>query len=385
MNVKQSRRAVPSRLGIGPMSRNVIDATIRMAYRHRRSVMVISSRNQVECEDFGGGYVEGWSTEEFTRYVHGRDPAGLLIICRDHGGPWQHPDEVASGLDEADAMARSITSLFCDIRSGVGVLHLDTSREGGGPADFHRAVRRLVTLYGQCQEFARVHGRQVIFEIGVEQQGSEADDPEEFRAKVACLVDSLAKESLQPATFVVGQTGTKVVGMENRGALVEAPGAVGTAVGKLARICWEHGLALKAHNVDYLPEYAIRELLRNGTDAVNIAPEFGVVETRAFLGLLSQLRLPQLRDSFLQLAYESGGWRKWFRDGDASDLDRSVAAGHYVFATDAFREIKRRVDEVCRRHTRTVDEVVGAALDRAMDRYAAVVWAAGQGAAPWTA
>ncbi len=346
--------------------------------------MVIASRSQVECGDLGGGYVEGWSTEQFTAYIRSQDPAGLVRICRDHGGPWQHPNEVASGLDETDAMASSLASLCCDIRSGVELLHIDTSREGGGSARFESAVDRLTTLYGECQELANTYGRQIAFEVGLEKQSSDPDDPSEFRAKLECIVGSLARESLQPPTFVVGQTGTKVVGTENCGALVHEPQAVGSAIGQLAQICWEYGLALKAHNADYLPVYAIRELIRNGTDAVNIAPEFGVIETSAFLALLEQMQLTEQRDDFLLLAYESGAWRKWF-DDDASDLQRSIVAGHYVFATDAFREIKQRADVACRKQTITVDSVLGAALDRAMQRYAAEIWNGEHRTAQWTA
>src|SRR5216683_2565952 len=93
MKYQHKRPSVPSRLGIGPMSRNVVDAAIRMEYRHHRPVMVIASRSQVECGDLGGGYVERWSTEQFTNYIRSQDPAGLVRICRDHGGPWQHPNE----------------------------------------------------------------------------------------------------------------------------------------------------------------------------------------------------------------------------------------------------------------------------------------------------
>jgi hypothetical protein len=219
---------------------------------------------------------------------------------------------------------------------------------------------------------ASARGHQVAFEVGLEKQSSDADDPGEFHEKLECIVGSLFKVSLPSPTFVVGQIGTKVVGTENCGAVVHEPQRVGSAIRELA---------LKAHKVDYLPGYAIRELIRNGTGAINIAPEFGMIETSAFLALLDRLQLAELRDDFLQLAYESGAWRKWFDDGDATDLQRCVAAGHYVFATNAFREIKQRADVACSKQTRTVDSVLEAALDRAMERYAPEVWDAEHGTA----
>jgi tagatose-1,6-bisphosphate aldolase non-catalytic subunit AgaZ/GatZ len=355
------------------MSLNTVDALIRMAYRHQRTLMIVASRGQVECADQGGGYVERWSTEVFTDYVRRRDPANLMMICRDHGGPWQHPAETAANLDEPRAMASSLASLLVDIEAGMDLLHLDTSREGEREADFDSAMRRLLALYGECQEFAQKSGRRVAFEVGLERQGRDADDPRGFRRKLECIVDGLAEDALPLPTFVVAQTGTRVVASENRGALVDEPAAVGVAVSKLAEACWEHGLALKVHNADYLPKPALRALLANGADAINIAPEFGVIETREFLALLDRLGLAKQREDFLRLAHESGAWRKWFED-DGTDLERSVVAGHYVFATDEFREIKQQADNLCRKQGHTVDSVLGAALDRALERYAAIAW-----------
>jgi tagatose-1,6-bisphosphate aldolase non-catalytic subunit AgaZ/GatZ len=371
------RPSVPSRLGIGPMSRNVADAAIRLAYRHQRTVMLIASRSQVECEHLGGGYVERWSTERFAEYIRSKDPVGLLKICRDHGGPWQHPGDTGADLDEPHVMARSLESLFCDIRCGLDLLHIDTSRQADGPAAFSDALDRLVKLYGECQEFANTSARKVEFEIGLEEQSSRPSDPAEFRGELEHILGRLARESLQPPTFVVAQTGTKVVGTENQGDLIRDPLAVGPVISQLARICWEHGLGLKAHNVDYLPGYAIRELIHNGTDAINVAPEFGVTETTAFLALLEELKLTGLRDDFLRLAYDSGAWQKWFDGHDATDLDKSIAAGHYVFATDAFHDIKQQADLACRERLKTVDATIEAALDRVMERYATEIWNTG--------
>ena len=56
-------------LGVGPMSLNCIDATIELAEEHKSPLMMIASRRQIDAEQFGGGYVNNWSTETFSRYV----------------------------------------------------------------------------------------------------------------------------------------------------------------------------------------------------------------------------------------------------------------------------------------------------------------------------
>ena len=59
---------------IGPMSKNVVDSIIEFGGEFG----FIPSRRQV---DYNGGYVNNWTTGEFSKYVNGRVP-----IERDHGG-----------------------------------------------------------------------------------------------------------------------------------------------------------------------------------------------------------------------------------------------------------------------------------------------------------
>ena len=57
------------------MSKNVVDAVIEF---NSPSIGFIPSRRQI---DFIGGYVNNWTTKEFSNYVNGR-----VVIERDHGG-----------------------------------------------------------------------------------------------------------------------------------------------------------------------------------------------------------------------------------------------------------------------------------------------------------
>ena len=59
-------------LGVGPMSKNVVDTAIDIANKYRVPIMLIASRRQIECKALGGGYCNNWSTEEFSKYVKKR-------------------------------------------------------------------------------------------------------------------------------------------------------------------------------------------------------------------------------------------------------------------------------------------------------------------------
>ena len=60
-------------LGVGPMSKNCVDATIELADQYKDPLMLIASRRQVDSEQFAGGYVENWSTRQFADYLRSKD------------------------------------------------------------------------------------------------------------------------------------------------------------------------------------------------------------------------------------------------------------------------------------------------------------------------
>lgn len=359
---------IPSRLGVGPMSANCVDAAIEVGARSRQRIMLIPSRRQVESMALGGGYVEGWTASDLSEYVRKRDQEDLVMVCRDHGGPWQHPNERA--MDEDAAMASCLRSFKEDIDSGFDLLHIDTCRERDAMASTEDAIDRLITLYGGLCEYASEAGRRVRFEIGFEDQGIDTNDPREFASQIAEISRRLQGLALPMPTFIVAQTATKVQETENCGALIAAPAAVGHATRELAAICRTFGSALKSHNADYLPASALADLASNGVSAINVAPEFGVAETRALLRLMNETGMARQREEFLALSYESGQWRKWMKpDSTASDEERAVIGGHYVFGSGQFKEIKKQVEYAYDSESSTADDVLRGAVKVAITRY----------------
>ena len=52
-------------LGIGPMSSNLLQASFELARDYDFPLMFIASRNQVDADELGGGYVNGWDQKRF--------------------------------------------------------------------------------------------------------------------------------------------------------------------------------------------------------------------------------------------------------------------------------------------------------------------------------
>ena len=69
---------------IGPMSKNIVDAIISYCNETQTKLLLIPSRRQIEKD---GGYVNNWTTKEFSEYV--RSQTDLIYLERDHSGPGQ--------------------------------------------------------------------------------------------------------------------------------------------------------------------------------------------------------------------------------------------------------------------------------------------------------
>ena len=81
---------------IGPMSKNIVDAIIKFVNDTNKKMILIPSRRQIE---HNGGYVNNWTTKEFSEYV--RSKTNNLFLERDHGGPGQG-SEMDDGLESLD-------------------------------------------------------------------------------------------------------------------------------------------------------------------------------------------------------------------------------------------------------------------------------------------
>ena len=75
--------------------------------------------------------------------------------------------------------------------------------------------------------------------------------------------------------------------------------------------------------------------------AANVAPEFGVAETKALIRILEDNNLSGLSERFQKISYESKKWTKWMlQDSITSDYEKSLIAGHYVFSDLEVKELK---------------------------------------------
>jgi Predicted tagatose 6-phosphate kinase len=334
-------------LGVGPVSKNCVDAAIELSNEYSVPLMLIASRRQIEMAKLGGGYVNNWSTEAFAKYVIDQDKGGKIILARDHGGPWQHPTEVSQNLSLRRAMESAKASFETDINSGFDMIHIDPCIDIHNARTVDDILERVYELYEFCYQTAQKKGRELLFEVGTDEQGATVQDLDQFEYVLASIVGFCRKSGLPRPTFIVAQTGTKVMEMQNVGTFdspfrlaKELP--VEIQIPRLLQICQKYDVWLKEHNVDYLSDDSLAWHPKLGIHAVNVAPEFGVIETRALLKLFLDSGLKSCADQFVELSYSSRKWEKWMRsDTKMGTVDRAMIAGHYVFADSRCVEIKQ--------------------------------------------
>jgi len=339
-------------LGVGPMSVNCVDATIELANENEVPLILIASRRQIDSDEFGGGYVNKWTTREFARYVLERDKKGKVFLARDHGGPWQNNKEKDARLGLRRAMESAKSSYRADIEAGFQILHIDPSVDIHGRPDVDEVLDRVFELYEFCWSQAQELRREVIFEIGTEEQSGSTNTQEELDYTLNAIQYFCRKNHIPPPSFVVIQAGTRVMEMRNVGSF-DSPIRVANELPaeiqlpKMIEICDRYSIFMKEHNTDYLSDEALQWHPRLGIHSANVAPEFGVAETRALVSVLEENGLTKLSERFLKLAYDSGKWDKWMLpDTSATDRDRSLISGHYVFASPDCAEIKEEAGQV---------------------------------------
>ena len=138
----------------------------------------------------------------------------------------------------------------------------------------------------------------------------------------------------------------------------------------MIQVCNVHGILMKEHNADYLSDEALYWHPRLGIHAANVAPEFGVAETKALVKCLEMNGLSNLSDQFLGLAYSSRKWEKWMIPGSsATDRDRALIAGHYIFSVPQCHEIKRKAREILNKKNIDLDHILKEAVKSAIYRY----------------
>lgn len=354
-------------LGIGPMSKNCVQAALELSKEDDYPIMFIASRNQVDADELGGGYVNNWNQFTFVEAVKEVETAigydNLCYICRDHGGPWQRDKERNDHLPVDEAMKLGKQSYVADIEAGFDLLMIDPTKdpiEVGKVIPLDTVLERTVDLIEFCEKERIARGiSEIGYEVGTEETNGGLTSTETYEKFILKLKAELSKRNLPMPTFIVGQTGTLTRKTEQIGKFNFKNAH------SLAEMAKQYGVGLKEHNGDYFDDVTLLEHIPSNIVASNVAPQYGTQETRAYLNLAKvEQRLKQqglietastVREVLLEHAIKCERWRKWMvgeqknltiaqitADPLLSDEILDIA-GHYTF-NDC--EVKKEIEKM---------------------------------------
>jgi hypothetical protein len=169
----------------------------------------------------------------------------------------------------------------------------------------------------------------LIFEVGTE-EAIRPFEVEELDQLVIDLQASLSKEVYERIKYLVIQSGTSLKGTNQTGNYDSS------RLKEMIKVAKRHKLISKEHNGDYIPVEVIKEKFNLGLDAINIAPEFGLIETQTYL---SEIKDSKLFNKFWQICYDSKKWVKWVNSGFDPYYNKEQLikiSGHYVLSNPAF-------------------------------------------------
>ena len=290
------------RFFIGPMSKNIVDSIIEFQTESKNKVGLIPSRRQV---DYKGGYSNNWTTKGLSNY------AKDLIIMRDHSGPGQgqNPDD-------------GYESLKHDCNH-FNYIHIDPWKKY---PSFSEGSKWTLDMIQFCLSI----NPKIKFEIGTE-EAIRRFEPEELQTLLSYLKDNLSKEAFLQIEYLVIQSGTSLSSNQNTGSFDLK------RLKKMVAVAKENNLKSKEHNGDYISEELIKLKMNSGLDSINIAPEFGLIETDTYLNDIKKRK--DLFYKFWEICYNSKKWVKWVSKGfDPIHEKESLVrvCGHYVFSDPHF-------------------------------------------------
>ena len=305
------------KLFIGPVSKNIVDVVIELSNQKDLCIALIHSRRQI---DYDSGYVNNWTTKTFTDYI--RSKSTKVLIERDHAGPAQ-----------GNAMDDGINSLEFDSKYDFDILHIDPWKYVD---TFNMGLELTINLVNKVCDI----NNSVVFEVGTEAAIRKYKNGE-FEVFLANLQMKLG-ERFKRIKYASIQGGTRILENKNIGQFDSLE------CSRYIQICKKFGLFSKEHNGDYLTPEQINDRFSIGLDSINIAPEFGFIESNTLLDAIENNSDDKSFEKFFDICYKSNQWQKWMsiniEELNTFRLKKKIiqVSGHYIFSHPEFLLIKEK-------------------------------------------
>lgn len=297
---------------IGPMSKNIVDTIIEYCNNTNNMIALIPSRRQIEWD---GGYVNNWTTRDFSKY------ASSLILQRDHAGP-----------DQGNNMDDGYLSLKHDCEY-LDLIHIDPWKKY---PTFEEGLKETVKMIEYCYSLNPT----IYYEVGTEEsiRKFNADD---LILLMKYLNDNLEQKIYKQIKYLVIQSGTSLKETNQTGKYDS------DRLKQMINVCKQFNVFSKEHNGDYIQTSIIHEKFSLGLDSINIAPEFGMIETQTYLEEIGKDK--ETFNKLWKICFDSKKWEKWVNKDFNPYVQKEKLikiCGHYVLSYPEFAEIKSKYPNI---------------------------------------
>jgi len=239
-------------------------------------------------------------------------------LMRDHSGPNQ------GSINDDGLESLKYDCMYLD------AIHIDPWKIVN---TFEQGCQFSLDLIKYCYSI----NEKIIFEVGTEESIYKYDS---FKLKelLTYLKNNLNNKIFDQIKYAVIQSGTSLKKNTNIGIYSS------DKLLNMIKVCREFNLISKEHNGDYLSKNLIKEKFNKGLNCINIAPEFGLIETETYI---SNITDKNLLDIYWKICYDSKRWVKWV-NSDFNPIDQKLElikiCGHYVLSNPIFlTEIKNKL------------------------------------------
>lgn len=287
------------------MSKNIVDCVIKHGQKH--SIGLIPSRRQV---DFIGGYVNGWNTKKFSSYVKQKNTS--ILLCRDHGG------EEQGQISDDGKESFEIDAQYLDL------IHIDPFRVSG---TIYQAAEKTADTIQRLFEI----NPNVMYEVGTEEAIFKYE-PEHLNWMLDYLKNCLGIDQFNQIKYAVIQSGTRL----DLATRTNTGNFNNTRLKKFIEVVKSFNLMSKEHNGDYLTDsFDVEVRFASGLDAINIAPEYGQIESEFYLEICKNDN--SLFEQLYKICYNSGKWKKWISNVEIITKEQLImTCCHYVLSDCEF-------------------------------------------------
>ena len=282
------------------MTQNVIDSVIEVADEKNVKFGFCTTRRQI---DNYTGYV-GYDTWEFVSYV--RKKTDNVLVCRDHGGLRQGNQDFPAYKD--------INSFYADATARLDIIHIDPWKMNSYEEAIRETINNILYVYS--------HNAYINFEVGTEEAIYPYTDYElyAFLKKLKYELGSIFETNVK---YAVIQSGTRLEGTKNIGKFDKE------RLRHMIEACKDFNVLSKEHNGDYLTDDEIKFRFDKGLNAINIAPEFGVIETKV---LIEHIKNNTDFEKIYNICLNGEKWKKWVPkdfDVEKNKIELIEICGHY--------------------------------------------------------